>query len=99
MLESHNVRFRYREYREEPLSEAELLQLFQKLDLTPRDALRLRDGANKELGLTGDEPPSRLIAAMAQHPTLLQRPIGEWADRAVIGRPPERLLELVEGLE
>ena len=34
---------------------------------------------------------------MAGHPTLVQRPIGRPPGKAVLGRPPERLLELVEG--
>ena len=45
-------------------------------------------------GLTGDEPDGRLIKLMAQHPTLLQRPIGVRGRKAVVGRPPEKLLEL-----
>jgi len=57
--------------------------------------LRKRDAANKELGLTGDEPEDQLIAHMVEHPTLLQRPIGVYRGRAAIGRPPEKLLELV----
>ena len=47
-----------------------------------------------ELGLTGDEPEPELIERMAEHPTLLQRPIGVKGDRAVVGRPPEELLKL-----
>jgi arsenate reductase len=57
--------------------------------------LRTKDPNVKELGLTGDEPDAKLIAAMARHPALLQRPIGIVGDRAMVGRPPERLLELV----
>ncbi|HSS48843.1 MAG TPA: ArsC/Spx/MgsR family protein [Thermoanaerobaculia bacterium] len=36
------------------------------------------------------------MRAMAHHPTLIQRPIGRLPGKAVLGRPPERLLELVE---
>jgi arsenate reductase-like glutaredoxin family protein len=36
-----------------------------------------------------------ILRALAEHPTLIQRPIGRLAGRAVLGRPPERLLELV----
>lgn len=63
--------------------------------MAPGDLLRVRDRANQELGLTGEESAEELIAAMAEHPTLLQRPIGVVGDRAVVGRPPEALLELV----
>jgi len=47
----------------------------------------------REAGLSGDETEKALIAAMADHPTLLQRPIGVKGARAVLGRPPEKLLE------
>ena len=94
MLNEHGVAFRYREYRKEPLNREELTSLLQKLDLTAGEVLRVRDRANQELGLTGDEPQEKLINAMAEHPTLLQRPIGVTAQSAVLGRPVERLLTL-----
>ncbi len=65
-----------------------------KLGVGPKEMLRRRDRSFKELGLTGDESDDELIAAMASHPTLLQRPIGVVGDRAVVGRPIEALLEL-----
>ena len=94
MLKEHGVEVRYREYREDPLSEAELRAVLKKLGLSVREVLRTRDRAFKELGLVGDEPDDVLIAHMAAHPTLLQRPIGVKGSRAVVGRPPEALLEL-----
>ena len=65
-----------------------------KLDVPLKAVLRKRDKAYKALGLTGDEPDDVLIGHMAEHPTLLQRPIGIKGDRAVVGRPIENLLEL-----
>jgi arsenate reductase len=96
LLDEKSIEYRYRDYVKNPLSEAEIRNVLSLLGLRPRDVLRTKDPAVKELGLTGDEPDARLIAAMAEHPTLLQRPIGVEGDRAVVGRPPERLLELVE---
>ena len=94
MLEEHGVEYRYREYKKEPLSEEELRELFAKLGVSPRELLRKRDKAYRKLGLSGDEPEERLIELMAGHPTLLERPIGVVGDRAVVGRPVERLLQL-----
>ena len=91
MLDGKGIEYRYREYTREPLSEKEIRDVLRKLGLRPRDVLRKND-----LGFTGEERDKELIAAMARHPTLLQRPIGVLGDRAVVGRPPERLLELVE---
>lgn len=93
MLEEHRVEYRYREYREEPLSEDELRSVLGMLSVGAREVLRARDA--KRLGLAGDEPDDVLIPLMAAHPTLLQRPIGVLAGRAVVGRPPERILELL----
>ena len=95
MLKEHEVEYRYREYTEEPLTKAELERVFKMLGLKPADLLRKNDAANKELGLTGDESAAVLTAHMAEHPTLLQRPIGILDGRAVVGRPVEHLLELV----
>lgn len=94
MLEEHGVKFRYREYTEEPLSGAEIVKILKALGLRPKAVLRKNDKAYAELGLTGDEPDAKLVAAMAKHPTLLQRPIGVKGNKAVIGRPPEKLLDL-----
>ena len=96
MLEEHGVAYRYREYKKEPLDEAELRALFAKLGVSPRDLLRRRDRAFRQLGLSGDEPDERLIELMAGHPTLLERPIGVFGDRAAVGRPVADLLRLVE---
>jgi arsenate reductase (glutaredoxin) len=91
LLDGKGIEYRYREYNREPLSEKEIRDVLRKLGLRPRDVLR-----KNSLGFTGEELDKELIAAMALHPTLLQRPIGVLGDRAVVGRPPERLLELLE---
>ena len=94
MLDAHDIPYNYREYKKQPLSVAELKQLMSRLGVSPKDVLRKRDRAFGELGLSGDEDDAHLLRAMASHPTLLQRPIGVLGERAVVGRPVERLLEL-----
>lgn len=93
MLEEKNIAFEYREYKQDPLSRKELEDVLKKLGVGPRDVLRTRD-ANK-LGLHGEETDDELLDLMAEHPTLLQRPIGVVGKKAALGRPPEALLELV----
>ena len=95
MLDENGVTYRYRDYREQPLSEKEVRTVLKKLRVAPADVLRKRDKAYKELGLTGKESAARLYKLMAQHPTLLERPIGLHRGKAVLGRPPEKLLDLV----
>lgn len=93
LLKAEGIAFTYREYTKDPLSEAEIRAVLAKLGLGPKDVLRARDA--KANGLDGSEPDEALIQAMAATPRLLQRPIGILGDRAVVGRPVERLLELV----
>lgn len=69
--------------------------MLKKAGMGASEVLRVRDRANRELGLTGREPEAELIARMAAHPTLLQRPLAVLGDRAVLGRPVENLLALV----
>lgn len=94
MLAEHAVPYRYRDYRTEPLSVAELKRVLALLQVPAREVLRKNDPAFKSLGLTGAESDAKLLPLIAKHPTLLARPIGIRGDRAVVGRPPERLLEL-----
>jgi arsenate reductase (glutaredoxin) len=97
LLDAEKVPHRYRDYRQEPLGEEELRSVLRRLGVGPREVLRRNDQAFRDLGLTGEEDDATLIALMAEHPTLLQRPIGVLGNRAVVGRPPERLLDLAGG--
>lgn len=97
MLDEHGAEYRYREYTKEPLNEDEIRRVLGLLGATPKDVLRKRDA--KKAGLTGDETDDELITAMAETPSLLERPIGVVGDpdgeRAVVGRPVENLLSLL----
>jgi arsenate reductase (glutaredoxin) len=97
LLKEHAVPYRYREYTEEPLTKAEIQKVLKLLGVDAKAVLRRNDAAFKSLGLTGDESNAVLVGHMVTHPTLLQRPIGVQGLRAVIGRPPSRLLELAQG--
>lgn len=83
-------------YLDTPPSAAQLREVLEKLGLPPRQLLRSGEDEYRELGLAnqalGDE---QLIEAMAAHPRLIERPILIAGDRAVIGRPPENILELL----
>ena len=96
MLEENGVEYHYRDYKKDPLAEAEIRSVLSMLEVRPAEVLRKRDRTFRELGLTGSEPEAELIALMASHPTLLERPIGIDGKRAVLGRPPERLLSLLD---
>jgi len=95
LLKEKEIPYRYRDYRDEPLSATEIRAVLEKLGVGPVDVLRRKDAAFKKLGLTGKEPAARLVKLMADNPTLLQRPIGVRGKKAVVGRPAEILLELV----
>ena len=94
MLKEQGVAFEARDYTKQPLDEDELREVLAALGVPARDVLRTRDPAYKAAGLTGDEDDDTLIALMAEHPTLLQRPIGMRGGKAVVGRPVENLLSL-----
>jgi arsenate reductase len=95
LLNEHDAAFTYREYDKEPLTKQELKEVFSKLKMKPAELLRKNDKAYKDLGLTGAESDAKLIGYMAEHPTLLQRPIAVKGNKAVVGRPVENLLNLL----
>ncbi|MGV8864702.1 MAG: arsenate reductase (glutaredoxin) [Pseudomonas sp.] len=83
-------------YLETPPDAAQLRDLLGKLGIGARELLRTGEEEYKALNLadTGlsDE---QLIAAMAAHPKLIERPILVVGDKAIIGRPPESVLEIL----
>lgn len=84
-------------YHVDPLPEAKIRELLRKANASAADVLRRKEPVYKELGLDQrDASDDELIALMAEHPQLLQRPIVERGDRAVLARPPERVLELLD---
>ena len=95
-MKENKIDYRYREYTKEPLDIKEIKELLRKLNVKPKEIFIKNDKMNRELGLSGEEPDSVLISAISQHPTLLQRPIGVSGDKAVLARPIEKLLELVD---
>lgn len=83
-------------YLDTPPSPVELRELLRKLGLPARDLLRTGEDEYRELGLDDENlSEERLIEAMASHPRLIERPVFVVGDRAVIGRPIERVLELL----
>lgn len=83
-------------YLETPLNVAQLQSLLGKLGISARQLLRTGEDEFKALNLADSSlSEAQLIAAIAEHPKLMERPILEVGDKAVIGRPIENLLEIL----
>ncbi|MBX8495537.1 arsenate reductase (glutaredoxin) [Pseudomonas cichorii] len=83
-------------YLETPPDAAQLRDLLAKLGIGPRQLLRSGEDDYKALNLADPSlSDEQLINAMASHPKLIERPILVAGDKAVIGRPPENILELL----
>jgi len=84
------------EYLKEPPDVATLGRLLDMLGLEPRDLIRKKEPEYKANNL--DNPAltrEQLVAAMVAHPKLIERPIVVKGEKAILGRPPESVLELV----
>ncbi|WHS59000.1 arsenate reductase (glutaredoxin) [Pseudomonas sp. G2-4] len=83
-------------YLETPLDAAQLERLLGKLGISARQLLRTGEEEYTELNLADQSlSQAQLIAAIAAHPKLMERPILEAGDKAMIGRPPEKILEIL----
>jgi arsenate reductase len=96
LLEARGLQPTVIRYLETPPSAAEITALLSKLKLSARQLLRTGEDEYKTLNLSDASlSDADLIAAMAAHPKLIERPILVVGDNAVIGRPPELILELL----
>ncbi len=99
LLGERGVPADYVRYLEDRPSRADLERLMTSLGIDdPRKMMRTGETVYQRLGLAA-AGKDRLLEAVVEHPILLERPIVIRGDRAVIARPPERLLELLDDLE
>jgi arsenate reductase (glutaredoxin) len=96
LLDEQGVKAEYVRYLEDTPSRDELVRIYGLLGLDdPRGMMRKGEPEYRELGLAGADHDA-LFDAMVAHPILIERPIVVRGDRAVVARPPERLLELLD---
>ena len=98
LLEERGIDFDRVDYHVEPLSESEIRELVAKTGRSAQELFRTREPVYDELGLAEREADDdEAIRLMAEHPQLMQRPVVVRGDRAVLARPVERVLALLDG--
>lgn len=96
LLQENSVAPDIRLYLEDSPNKAELVELLGKLGIAPRDLLRKSEADYKENNLKDTSlSDDQLIDFMVKFPKLIERPIAIKGDKAVVGRPPEDVLELL----
>ena len=95
-LRESSVDFTKINYYLAPLGEKKLRELIKKMGIKPRELLRTSEPIYRELGLGKKEfSDDEIVSLMVKHPDLIQRPIVERGDRAVLGRPTENVRTLL----
>ena len=97
LLRDNNIEPKIIEYLKTPLQKDELKNISTKLGLRPKEFIRKNENDFKEnnLGKVIDED-EEIIEAMASYPKIIERPIVTAGIVAVIGRPPENVLEIIK---
>lgn len=76
----------------DPLPRAKLQELLAKMNMRPRELLRTKEAAYRDLGLASETvTDEQIVDAMVSHPELVQRPIVERGSQAVLARPADRV--------
>lgn len=84
-------------YYEQPFTKARLKALLKKANLSPKDVLRTKEDIYKELGLAKKTfSDDTILDLMITHPDLIQRPLVERGDRAILARPAETVKKILE---
>jgi len=94
-LRESGIEYENIDYFAEKLTEEKLRGLLKKLGLAPFEVLRKKEPIFKELNLSPESAPDQIIKLIVEHPSLLQRPIVEFGDKAVLARPVEKAFNLI----
>ncbi|MFH0710730.1 MAG: arsenate reductase (glutaredoxin) [Pseudomonadota bacterium] len=95
LLEEKGLSYEVVKYLETTPSRQEITDLLQKLGISARELMRTKEDLYKELGLAEVTEESKLIDALAEYPKLIERPILIENNRALIGRPVEKVIEFL----
>ncbi len=95
LLEERGADVEVIRYLDTPLDEAGLRDLLRRLGRPAAELVRRGEAEYKAAGLGPGADEDQLVAAIAAHPKLMERPVAVVGKRAVIGRPPENVLELL----
>lgn len=96
LLEDKGIQPEIIRYLETPPTEAELDSILKQLGMEPRELMRTKEDLYKELNLGNPElDRAALISAMVANPKLIERPIVLHKGKAALGRPPEKVLDLL----
>lgn len=95
LLEERGVTPVIVDYMKQPLSVPALTEIMKQLGIGAGDWLRAKEAKAKELGLTKDTASKKILAAMSAYPQLIERPVVVTDKGARIGRPPEKILEVL----
>ncbi len=101
LLQERGIEPEIRKYLEDPPSADEIREVLKLLGFSSaRELMRTKEKEYRELGLKDIQDEEKLIAAMVEHPRLIERPVviveDERGRRAALGRPPENVLKLFE---
>ena len=87
--------FRVVEYLKEPLKKEDLISVSKKLNMRPFDFMRKTEsGVKEELIGINERDDDKILELFLRYPRALERPIVIFGNRAVIGRPPEKIFDL-----
>ncbi|MCB1859501.1 MAG: arsenate reductase (glutaredoxin) [Gammaproteobacteria bacterium] len=96
ILEENGLQPEITEYLKTPPDKARLEKILNMLGLEPRDLMRRKEAEYREAGLDNESlSREQLIQAMIDHPKLIERPIVIHNGKAVLGRPPEKVLDII----
>ena len=95
MIEDQGIAPKVRLYLTDTPSIDELRKVIDLLGISPFDLIRRGEQAFRDANLSKDDPGDKLIAAMAQFPKLIERPIVITGGKAALGRPPENVLDIL----
>ncbi len=95
LFESKGINWKKVNYFIEPFTEGKLTKLLKKTGMKPWDVLRRAEPDFKLAGINKDSSDKDVIAAMVKYPSIIQRPIVEVGDKAVLARPIEQALEVL----
>ncbi|MDM5270995.1 arsenate reductase (glutaredoxin) [Sulfurovum sp. zt1-1] len=95
LLEEKGIDAEVIKYLDTPPTKEELKDVLKMLGIAPRELMRTKEDVYKELNLAEEKNDEKLIEAMVANPKLIERPIVIKDGKAVIGRPLEKVIELI----